>query len=86
MLIDIHEEETLKFLRRIEQRPRELRGDIRLFASSIILRVAYGYVPVDHDDPMVLIALKALNAISAAGTPGRWFVDIFPSCTIQGSF
>lgn len=45
----------------------------------MVLRVAYGYVTEDDDDPMVATATQALTAVSIAAQPGRWLVDIFPS-------
>ena len=45
----------------------------------MVLRVAYGYVTEEDDDPMVATATQALTAVSIAAQPGRWLVDIFPS-------
>lgn len=47
-----------------------------------MLRIAYGYVTEDDNDPMVATATQALSAISTAAQPGRWLVDIFPSCAL----
>ena len=70
-------------MRRLLEDPISLRRHIRHFSSSIVLRVAYGYVPEGDDDPMIAIATRALSAISSAGTPGKWLVDVFPVCKFE---
>ena len=77
--VGLQEEETLRFLSRLQNRPGELRDHIRHFPSSLVLRVAYGYRTDEDDDPMVATATQALTAISIAAQPGRWLVDIFPT-------
>lgn len=79
--MSLQEEETVRFLTRLRSRPEELRNHIRHFSSSLVLRIAYGYVTEEDDDPMVATATRALTAVSIAAQPGTWLVDIFPSRT-----
>ena len=75
----MQEEETGRFLKYLLQRPRDFRRITRHFSGSVVLRIAYGYETQEHDDPMINVAERALEAISLAGTPGKWLIDIVPA-------
>lgn len=76
---DVQREENLKLPLRTLERPSELRSSIRLFSSSIMLMVAYSYLPQSSDDHMAMAAIKVLKAISTAGMFGKCIFDVFPS-------
>ena len=77
--VGMQETETKRLLVHLVQRPHDFRDHLRHFAGSLVLRIAYGYKTLDQDDPMIKVAERALQAISTAGTPGKWMVDIIPA-------
>jgi hypothetical protein len=47
-------------------------------AGGIILKLAYGYTTLEHDDPFVQQAEIALAQFSVAAMPGAFLVDTIP--------
>lgn len=54
---------------------------LRRCAAGIILQMGYGYQVKDGADPMVQLINRALDGLTAAATPGSFFVDIVPART-----
>ena len=73
--------EARRFLLRILDDSNKLEEHIRTEAGAIILKLCYGYtVEPKGSDPLIELADRAMSQSSVAMTPGRWLVDIIPSC------
>ena len=42
------------------------------------MKVAYGIDVEESDDPYIMVAQEAIKGIKEAGTPGTFWVDLFP--------
>ena len=42
------------------------------------MKVAYGIDIQESDDPYILVAEEAIRGLNEAGTPGAFWVDLFP--------
>lgn len=73
--------EARRFLFRVLDNPHKLEEHIRAEAGAIILKLCYGYsVEPKGSDPLIELADKAMSQSSIAMTPGKWLVDVIPSC------
>lgn len=52
-------------------------------ASTIVLKVAYGYTVQEGKDPFVELAEKTMSMVSRLATPGAFLVDLIPACKIE---
>lgn len=52
---------------------------VRSTTASMILRIAYGYVVQETDDPFVKTSDEAMSQVSEAATPGNFLVNIIPA-------
>ncbi|OCH84376.1 cytochrome P450 [Obba rivulosa] len=65
-------------LSRLLHQPEGFLEHIRHMAGAVIIRIAYGIEVQAHDDPYIRIAEEAIQAASAASTPGAYLVDALP--------
>ncbi|KAF8912662.1 cytochrome P450 [Mucidula mucida] len=70
---------TLRFLRRLLQRPDDFYQHARHVTSSIVLLLVYGYEAQEENDWYITIVNKALRKSEVAMQPGRYLVDYMPS-------
>ncbi|KAF9880651.1 cytochrome p450 oxidoreductase [Colletotrichum karsti] len=76
---NLQEAEAGHFLLHVLDNPKDLRNHIRREAGSVILKVAYGYVPEPFkDDYLINMAGRAMDEFAQAAVPGAFLVDIFP--------
>jgi len=52
-------------------------------ASTIVLKVAYGYTIQEGKDPFVELAERFMSVNSQLATPGAFLVDLIPACKIK---
>lgn len=79
----LQEIEARRFLLRVlrEPEPEKLRNHIRTEAGAIILKVSYGYtIEPRGPDPLIDLVEEAMGQFSEAACPGKWLVDVIPSC------
>jgi hypothetical protein len=54
-------------------------------AGAIILKISYGYDVMEHNDPFLDLAARAVDKLdAAAATRGAHMVDFIPACTSFG--
>ncbi|KAI9571565.1 cytochrome P450 [Boletus coccyginus] len=75
----IEAEETRRFLCNVLREPGDLANHIRSTASTIVLKVAYGYTVQEGKDPFVELAEKTMSMVSRLATPGAFLVDLIPA-------
>jgi hypothetical protein len=46
--------------------------------AATIMKIGYGIVIQESDDPYISIAEEAMSGIAEAGIPGTFWVDLFP--------
>jgi hypothetical protein len=77
----VQEEEAAHFLLNILDSPEDLFDHIRREAAAVVARITYGYVPEAHGrDPLIDLVTKAMEDLADASTPGKYMVDVFPTC------
>ena len=79
----LQEIEARRFLLRVLREPEseKLRTHIRTEAGAIILKVSYGYtIEPRGTDPLIDLVEEAMGQFSEAACPGKWLVDVIPSC------
>ncbi|KAG8710025.1 hypothetical protein FRC08_017721 [Ceratobasidium sp. 394] len=76
--VPLQQHEVQKFMKRLIDTPNEFMAHVRLLASSIAVRIAYGYKVHSYDDPFVQTAEKHMEGFSIAVQPWNWAVNIFP--------
>jgi hypothetical protein len=57
------------------------QGAIKLIISTFaatIMKIGYGIVVHESDDPYISIAEEAMKGFAEAGIPGAFWVDLFP--------
>ncbi|KIJ51980.1 hypothetical protein M422DRAFT_243553 [Sphaerobolus stellatus SS14] len=69
---------TRELLRRLLQSPEMYTTHLLYTAGAIIIEIAYGIEVQAENDPYLTNAHKVLHAISEAGTPGNFLVDVLP--------
>lgn len=73
--------EIRHFALRVLEEPQQLRSHIRTKAGAAILKISHGYtIERGNADPFVDLADKFVEEFCVAAMPGRWLVDIIPSC------
>ncbi|KAF8889423.1 cytochrome P450 [Gymnopilus junonius] len=74
----VQEIESLHFLKRILESPRELLAHIRRSTGAVILRISHGYEVKGENDPYVTVAGQALEQFSLSTAPGGFLVNLVP--------
>jgi hypothetical protein len=75
----VQEAESAHFLLNMLATPNDLFDHIRKEASSVILKITYGYTAEAHGrDPLVDLAGRTMGTFAEATVPSRWIVDILP--------
>ena len=46
--------------------------------AATIMKIGYGIVVQESDDPYISLAEEVLNGLAEAGIPGAFWVDMFP--------
>ncbi|EJD02108.1 CyP450 monooxygenase [Fomitiporia mediterranea MF3/22] len=69
---------STKLLELLLDRPEEFEDHVRLHIVQQILMSVYGFAPDSRNDDFVVLAERALNAISDLARPGAFLVDAFP--------
>jgi hypothetical protein len=57
------------------------QGAIKIISSTFaatIMKIGYGIVVQESDDPYISMAEEVLNGIAEVGIPGAFLVDLFP--------
>jgi hypothetical protein len=49
-------------------------------AGAIILKISHGYDVMEHNDPFINLAVRALEEFCIAAAPGAFLVDFIPAC------
>jgi hypothetical protein len=81
MFDHVQEAESSHFILNLLRAPDNLFGHVKKEAGAIILKIAYGYtVEPRGSDVLVDVADKVVYEFFLATAPGRWFVDLLPSC------
>ncbi|KAK7692340.1 hypothetical protein QCA50_003965 [Cerrena zonata] len=70
--------ECRKFLHRSLCDPTHIAEHIRLIFSAIILKITFDMDVSDMNYEYIQVALKALEGLNLAQTPGKFWVDFFP--------
>lgn len=70
----IQEQAVHKYLGRLVKTPEDFREHIKMTASSIILKVAYGYQLQDTEDPVLPLVEKATESFGRSIT-GGFYID-----------
>ncbi|KAF9259613.1 cytochrome P450 [Marasmius fiardii PR-910] len=76
--VPIQTEEARKLVRNLIARPIEFRNYLARFATSAILRVAYGQSIESDSDPFLGMIHDVTEAVNKGGPPGNTPVDFFP--------
>ncbi|PPQ75850.1 hypothetical protein CVT24_000608 [Panaeolus cyanescens] len=74
--IQIQEVQVL--LRGLLETPQDFVSHIRRNAVAVVLKVAYGYQVVGHDDPLVVALENGMKQLGVLYAPGRFLVENFP--------
>jgi hypothetical protein len=53
-------------------------------AGAIILKISYGYDVMEHNDPFINLAARAIDEMDTAAAHGVHIVDLIPACTSFG--
>ncbi|KAF9023913.1 cytochrome P450 [Hymenopellis radicata] len=77
---------TVRFLRRLLQRPDDFYHHARHATSSIVLLLVYGYEAQEENDWYITIVNKALRKSEIAMQPGSYLVDYMPSLGVIPSW
>lgn len=72
------QQEIVRLMRNILDRPEELRQHIRRASTAYILRISHGYSLGDERDPIIDIVEKATGQLSVLLVPGAFMVDVLP--------
>ncbi|CAG9981150.1 unnamed protein product [Clonostachys byssicola] len=73
------ETEVARTLVRMLEFPENLFKNIEIQGAAIILKLTYGYdINTSSDDPLLFLARRMLDRLTAAVLPGGWLVDVFP--------
>ncbi|PBK93428.1 cytochrome P450 [Armillaria gallica] len=72
------EKETRRSLKRIFSEPEGLSEHIRKTAGAIILRISYGYVTQEKNDPFVELAERTMNQFALAASSGGFLANLIP--------
>jgi cytochrome P450 len=75
---EAQQQEARKLIARILKKPEDWRAQVVMFATIIILRIAYGLPVKERNDPYLEIAEKISHGVSEGGSAGATMVDIFP--------
>ena len=43
-----------------------------------MLRIAYGYIPDDNDDPILRLNAKAMEQVAPASNPANFLINVLP--------
>ncbi|QRV92904.1 cytochrome P450 family protein [Ceratobasidium sp. AG-Ba] len=76
--IPLQQKEVQKFMKRLTETPDDFMTHVRLLASSIAIRIGYGYEVGSYDDPLVQTAEEHMAHFSECLQYWKWMVDIFP--------
>ncbi|KAL5511417.1 hypothetical protein ACEPAH_4633 [Sanghuangporus vaninii] len=69
---------STRLLELLLDRPNEFEDHVRLHIAQQIMMSIYGIVPKTRNDKFVVLAERALAAISELARPGAFLADIFP--------
>ncbi|KAK0234250.1 cytochrome P450 [Armillaria fumosa] len=72
------EKETHRSLKDILNEPEGLSEHIRKAAGAIILRISYGYVTQEKNDPFVELAERTMNQFALAASSGGFLANLIP--------
>ncbi|KAI0072612.1 cytochrome P450 [Panus rudis PR-1116 ss-1] len=72
------EQETVKFLLRIQRAPKDIHAHIRRTAGAIILYMTYGYSVGEDTDHFVEHVEKTVDEFTHSTAPGAFLVDVLP--------
>ncbi|KAF2634830.1 cytochrome P450 [Massarina eburnea CBS 473.64] len=78
MIDRVQETETAHFLLNVLDKPEELFNAIMTEASSVVLKVVYGYTTSRGKDLLVDLAERAMSDVSKITLPGKYLVDSLP--------
>ncbi|KAF9235436.1 hypothetical protein BU15DRAFT_64883 [Melanogaster broomeanus] len=70
--------ETRRYLRSVLEDPARAQAHVRKNLTSIVLRLSYGYVTQEGNDPLVELVRTANSQLSIATLPGAYYVDLVP--------
>ncbi|KAG8694201.1 hypothetical protein FRC09_009998 [Ceratobasidium sp. 395] len=70
--------EVQRFMRRLVDQPDRFMEHVHLMASSIAVRIAYGYKVDSTDDRFVQVAEEIMAAFSDVAAPATWAVSVLP--------
>ncbi|THH06929.1 hypothetical protein EW146_g9466 [Bondarzewia mesenterica] len=76
--VDVLEEETHTYLKRILADPGAWVKHSHKLAGAIVLTLAYGYKATDEDDRLVNLVNEAMDQFSETTATNAFAVDIFP--------
>ncbi|OJJ46795.1 hypothetical protein ASPZODRAFT_97356 [Penicilliopsis zonata CBS 506.65] len=75
----VQKAEAARFLMRVLNAPEKLRQHIQKEAAAVVLKIGYGYTVEPHgEDPLVILANKAMTDFSSAMLPTSWPVNFLP--------
>ncbi|KAK0479578.1 cytochrome P450 [Armillaria novae-zelandiae] len=72
------EKETHRCLKSILNEPEGLSEHIRKTAGAIILRISYGYVTQEKNDPFVELAERTMTQFGLAASSGGFLANVIP--------
>ncbi|KIK55877.1 hypothetical protein GYMLUDRAFT_174981 [Collybiopsis luxurians FD-317 M1] len=75
---NILQEGVEEFLNQMFKEPEQWVAHTRRYAGKIVLVMAYGYRPAQHNDPLIKLVDDAMDQFSEITVPGAFLVDIFP--------
>ncbi|KAG0700053.1 cytochrome P450 [Suillus ampliporus] len=74
----VEEIETHRFLKSVLAKPDQLQAHIRRTVGAMILRISYGYEVKEVDDPLVVLAERALDLFARFSVGSYFLVDFLP--------
>ncbi|KAF8140924.1 cytochrome P450 [Mycena galopus ATCC 62051] len=75
---DVFEVETRAFLKSTLERPAQWLEHTKRFASAIVIKVGYGYTPLEENDPLLMLANEAMEGFSEMTAVNAFAVDSIP--------
>ncbi|THH08950.1 hypothetical protein EW145_g2357 [Phellinidium pouzarii] len=81
----VQEQASGKLLKRLLVNPENFIDHLRLHAGQVIMMSVYGINVESRLDGYITTAQKVMDAVSEAGRPGAFLVDIFPISWFPGT-
>ncbi|KAF8184106.1 cytochrome P450 [Mycena galopus ATCC 62051] len=75
---DVFEEETRAFLKRTLECPAQWQEHTKRFTSTIMLKVGFGYTPLEENDPLLMLGHEAMEEFSEMTALNAFTVDVIP--------